>query len=171
MFKSSAAAISGAVFGAFLGGCILTSALVPSTSVASTRSPSPKGVYEALNSTEFSVTRADARSGEPIVGVEVKEKSIDGLLCRRQAAVIPNQVWSYECFVEMNYPVSRLKAFYNSLRGNTERLSFVSDSGESIVGLVVEERLGDGYLCQKRVHDGADVEAYYRCLRAFSDVK
>jgi hypothetical protein len=168
MFKRSA---FNAVFGAVVGGVVLASAVVPEVSAASTFSPSPKGVYEALNSTEFSVTRADARSGEPIVGVDLREKSVDGLLCRRQAAVIPNQVWSYECFVEMNYPAARLKAFYNSLRSNTERLSFISDSGESIHGLVVEERMGDGYLCQKRVHDGANVEAYYRCLRAFSDIK
>jgi hypothetical protein len=130
-----------------------------------------KILYSRISSTESSLSFSDA-SGGIILGVSTYEKSIDGLLCRKTQAVVPNPVPSYNCWVRMNYTAAQFKSLYLGLKTTEYRVA-VSDAktGLPLVGSSLAEKSGQGYFCQKRSAVVPNPVPSYTCWKNLANVK
>jgi hypothetical protein len=57
-----------------------------------------KSMYLGLKTAELRVAASDAKTGSPIVGDELMEKTGQDYVCQRRTAVVPNPVPSYTCW-------------------------------------------------------------------------
>jgi hypothetical protein len=128
--------------------------------------PSPELIYEALAVLERRVVFSDPEIGNPIIGVDVFEKSVGGLLCRRSAPVVFEPVFTYICYIERSLTSNRAMALYSRLDAPELQVQYVDpETGAPLVGVTILERQQGGLLCQRVAAVVPEPVPTYRCYR------
>jgi hypothetical protein len=121
---------------------ILTALSVSVSSVA--LAATAKQIYNTLETEELSVTVSDI-SGNMLVGGSLMEKEDGTAICQKRGAVVPNPIYSYECFILIDNIDS--EKMYQSLTAKEMYLSF-SLQGSPLLGVDTKEKSVGNLMCR-----------------------
>lgn len=114
--------------------------------------------YERMNAVERSLMFYNFK-GEMLVGSSTTEKSDTSSFCRKHGAVVPEPVYSYECFnIMTNMDPDTARKTYSDLHGKPLIIR-----AEPSFGMQTREKRTSNMLCRKMRMPGVDAPNQYAC--------
>lgn len=128
--------------------------------------PEPALIYDALDVLEFRVAFLDPDTGMPRLGVDVFEKAVGGLLCRRTAPVVPEPEFDYRCYLQRRLSDGKAMVVFSLLKVAPVEVRYLDPAtGAPRVGTTALEKAKGGLLCQRTEAVVPEPVPSYTCYR------